>query len=73
MRKYAIRFLVSGHVAVSFALLLLGLAVFYKITTITIVVCLAGIVLHLSVSLQALWQLARNGHLITPIPRLLKM
>ncbi len=73
MRKYAIRILVSGSIAVSFMLLLLALAIFDSITTITIGACLSGTTLSIAVSFQALWQLAKNGHIMTPVPQLLRM
>ena len=73
MRKYAIKLLVSGSIAVGFALLLVVLGILHFLTTTTLVLCMAGFLVSFSISSYAVLQLARNGHLMTPITQLLKM
>ena len=73
MRKYAIKLLVFGSIGVGFALLLVVLTKFNLNTTLITAFCVTGIVASFSVSLYAVSQLAKHGHLTTSISKLLKM
>ena len=73
MRKYVIKLLVSGSIAVGFVLLLAALVMFNLSTTLITAFCVTGSIVSFSVSLHAVSQLAKHGHLMTDIFKLLKM